>query len=90
MGVVLGGKRCQSCGMPLAKDKAGGGTEADGSRSARYCSYCYDAGRFRKPELTAREMQETVRQVMRRKGMPRLVAEYWAWRIPRLKRWRGR
>lgn len=90
MGVVVATKRCQSCGMPLVKDRAGGGTEADGSRSARYCSFCYDSGRFRRPDLTSREMQETVRTVMRKKGMPWLVAEYWAWRVPRLARWKKR
>ncbi len=32
------GKRCQSCGMPISKDPEGGGSETDGSRSAKYCS----------------------------------------------------
>ncbi|WP_224768159.1 zinc ribbon domain-containing protein [Metabacillus idriensis] len=33
-------KNCQSCGMPLSKDEHGGGTEADGSKSTKYCSRC--------------------------------------------------
>lgn len=31
-------KNCQSCGMPMARDEHGGGTEADGSKSMMYCS----------------------------------------------------
>lgn len=80
--------RCQSCGMPLVKDKSGGGTEADGSKSAKYCGYCYRDGQFLRPGLTVDEMQRTVRKVIRKQGMPWLVAEYWAWRVPRLERWR--
>lgn len=36
---------CQSCGMPM-ESPAQYGTEADGSRSHDYCSYCYDKGAF--------------------------------------------
>ena len=39
-------KRCQSCGIPLHKDPAGGGSEADGTRSTTYCSYCFSNGKF--------------------------------------------
>ena len=37
-------KYCQSCGMPM--EGAEYGTEADGSKSADYCNYCYTDGRF--------------------------------------------
>ena len=40
-------KFCQSCGMPMKKDPEGGGTNADGSKSPDYCSYCFRNG-FRK------------------------------------------
>ena len=33
--------KCQSCGMPLKSDPGGGGTNADGTHSDEYCSYCY-------------------------------------------------
>lgn len=36
---------CQSCGMPLVNEDLLG-TEADGSPSSRYCTYCYQDGRF--------------------------------------------
>ena len=45
---------CQSCGMPLAPGTAHG-TEADGSASPDYCSYCYQDGRFA-GEMTMDEM----------------------------------
>lgn len=37
---------CQSCGMPMGQGDALYGTEADGSKSADYCKYCYDKGAF--------------------------------------------
>ena len=36
---------CQSCGMPLQQPKDHG-TEADGSFSWDYCTYCYQKGAF--------------------------------------------
>ncbi|HNQ32183.1 MAG TPA: zinc ribbon domain-containing protein [Methanoculleus sp.] len=42
---------CESCGMPLARDEDAG-TEADGSRSVRYCTYCYRNGAYAEPDLT--------------------------------------
>ncbi len=32
--------------MPLKQDPEHGGTEADGTKSPRYCSYCYQDGKF--------------------------------------------
>jgi len=57
--------KCQSCGMPLGKDKEGGGTEKDGSMSKKYCSHCYQNGEFTNPEITATEMQELVKSKMK-------------------------
>jgi hypothetical protein len=37
---------CQSCGMPMDKDPAGGGTNPDGSKTLKYCSFCYQNGEF--------------------------------------------
>ncbi len=49
-----GMKFCQSCGMPLVTEGACG-TEADGTRSKDYCSYCYQGGKF-VSEMTMEEM----------------------------------
>lgn len=37
---------CQSCGMPLKKDRDCG-TDSDGSRNFDYCHFCYRDGKFR-------------------------------------------
>lgn len=37
---------CQSCGMPMGDTDQLYGTETDGSKSAEYCSYCYEKGAF--------------------------------------------
>ena len=47
---------CQSCGMALTRDGERG-TEADGSRSEAYCTYCYQQGRFLQ-NVTMEEMAE--------------------------------
>jgi hypothetical protein len=39
--------------MPFSKDEKGGGTEADGTKSALYCSHCYASGQFTQPDMTA-------------------------------------
>lgn len=37
---------CQSCGMPLDYDPEKGGTNADLTKSDKFCSFCYSEGRF--------------------------------------------
>jgi hypothetical protein len=67
-------KHCQSCGMPLARDEGRGGTNADGSKNAMYCSHCYKGGRFTAPETTVTQMQERVKSELKRVGFPGFVA----------------
>jgi hypothetical protein len=83
-------KFCQSCGYPMAKDKKGGGTEKDGSKSAKYCSMCYENGRFlTPPEVNnAEKMQHFCIQQMRKSGMNGFVAWLATRGIPRLERWK--
>ena len=48
---LLGSPRqlvCQSCGMPLDQEELHG-TEADGSKSASFCTYCYQHGAYTYP-----------------------------------------
>jgi hypothetical protein len=80
-------KNCQSCGMPLKRDEKGGGTEADGSRSAKFCSHCYVAGEFTRPDITAGQMQELVREKIVGMGFPKFLAGFFTRGIPRLERW---
>lgn len=79
---------CQSCGMPLKKDPQGGGTNADGSKSARFCSLCYADGRFRHPDFSVKQMQAHCVDALRKKGMPHVLAWLFTSGIPRLERWR--
>ncbi len=48
---------CQSCGMPMVKHEEYG-TEADGSESRKYCTYCFQKGCFTR-DCTMEEMVET-------------------------------
>ncbi len=73
--------------MPMNRDAQGGGTEADGSRSGKYCSHCYAEGKFILPYLTAQDMQERVRDKMIDLGFPRLFTGFFTRKIPQLERW---
>lgn len=81
-------KNCQSCGMPLKRDEQGGGTNADGTRSDRYCSHCFAGGRFTLPDITLQEMQTRVRDKLREFGFPGFLTGFFTRRIPSLERWR--
>lgn len=83
-------KFCQSCGYPLAKDKQGGGTEKDGSKSKQYCSMCYKNGHFLTPAdiNTAEKMQRFCIQQMRKSGISGFIAWLATRGIPRLERWK--
>jgi hypothetical protein len=76
--------------MPLAKDAQGGGTEKDGSKSAKYCSHCYKDGAFTQPTMTAKQMQDFVRgKLTKERKMPGFIAGFYVRGIPKLERWRG-
>jgi hypothetical protein len=74
----------------MAKDKKGGGTEKDGTKSAKYCSMCYENGHFLTPPdiNTAEKMQHLCIQQMRKSGMNVFVAWLATRGIPRLERWK--
>lgn len=78
---------CQSCGMPLKRDINGGGTNADGSKSAKYCSHCYDSGSFTLPDITLDQMQDLVKSKLKGKGFPGFLAGFFTKGIPKLERW---
>jgi len=73
--------------MPLSRDKQGGGTEADGSKSKVYCSNCYQQGRFTLPDITLEQMIERVRDKMREMHIPGFLAPVFTRKIPKLHRW---
>ena len=73
--------------MPLKRDEKGGGTNADGSKSAMYCSHCYENGQFILPDITVEQMQSRVRQKIIEFGMPGFLGGFFTRRIPKLARW---
>ena len=83
-------KNCQSCGMPLKKSPNGGGTEADGSISKKYCAYCFENGQFKQPNITAQQMQVFVKGKMKEMGFPGFIAGFLSKGIPKLDRWKNK
>jgi hypothetical protein len=82
-------KNCQSCGMPMKRDPDGGGTNADGSKSHKYCSRCYANGAFTNPRMTVTEMQLLVKGKLKEFGFPGFIAGLFTKNIPKLERWRS-
>lgn len=79
---------CQSCGMPLDKDKKIAGTESDGSLSEMYCSHCYENGKFTSPDITVIEMREIVTNKIIEMNLPKFVAKFLTRNTYKLKRWK--
>lgn len=78
---------CQSCGMPLNKDPERGGTNADGTKNMKYCSYCYQKGNFTfDGEL--KDFQEHCRIKMIEGGHSRFIAWLFTRGMKRLERWK--
>ncbi len=79
---------CQSCGMPLVEE-ALLGTEKEGEKSQDYCTYCYEGGEFKQPQLTVDEMIEICVPHLMEGGMPENEARNMLTSfLPNLKRWR--
>jgi len=78
---------CQSCGIPINK-AAGRGTNADGSESLMYCSYCYVDGAFVQPDWTAADMQAYASKKLQQYGLPAMMADAMTKGINKLERWR--
>ena len=78
---------CQSCGMPMNKDPQGGGTNADGSKSTKYCSYCYQNGKLQGENMTVKEFQEFCRKKMIEGGSPKFLAWLFTRGMNKLERW---
>lgn len=81
-------KSCQSCGMPMSRDEQGGGSNADGSKSLKYCSHCWEDGKFISPDLTVDEMKARVKEKIMSFGVPGFLAGVFTWNIPKLERWK--
>ena len=84
-------KICQSCGMPLDKDPNGGGTNLDGSKSGKYCSFCFQNGKFTDEGITLKEKIELNIQIaVSQMNMPESAAREMAESVlPNLERWKS-
>lgn len=76
--------------MPLITKQAGDcrGTEADGSRSEKWCSLCYVDGAFVGPDCTLEDMKKIVDNALIEKGSGRLFRWLALSQLPKLERWR--
>lgn len=83
-------RNCQSCGMPLKQDPKSGGTNADGTQSKVYCSYCYADGRFTQPGMSVDEMKTFVVEKMREMKIPRFLGRFFTRNLHKLERWKSR
>ncbi len=81
--------RCQSCGMPLSADFGNIGTNADGTKTDEYCSFCFQNGEFIAPDQTLEEMiNSSIENMTADLNMPpEEAAELANSFIPTLKRW---
>lgn len=83
------GPTCQSCSMPL-EDEKDYGTNVDGSANRKYCHFCYRAGAFTEPDMTAERMIDRVvglmmlQKVMEEDEVKKIANTI----IPELERWR--
>ena len=81
-------KFCQSCGIPMKKDPQGGGTNADGSKNEKYCSYCYQNGDFTF-HGTVDEFQKFCKEQMTKGGHSRFMSWLFTLGLKRLERWKN-
>jgi len=71
----------------MKKDPAGGGTDADGTKSIMYCSYCYQNGAFTW-DCTVEQMQEFCRSKLKEMSFPGFLAKLMTSNLPKLERWK--
>jgi len=76
--------------MPLQTKRAGDcrGSEADGSKSQKWCSLCYRDGAFISPNMSLAEMTRIVDDALKRDGHSfpmRFMAKR---QLQKLERWR--
>lgn len=81
------GPVCQSCGMPMDRDKGGGGTNQDSTHSLEYCSNCYKDGKFTLEHISVEQMQERVQEKLKEMHIPKFLRPLFTKNIPKLKRW---
>jgi hypothetical protein len=79
---------CQSCGMPIDTDSIKG-TEKNGSKSNEYCKYCYENGTFKHPNMILEDMQNNVKNQMKKLELHDYAIQKAINLLPTLKRWKS-
>jgi hypothetical protein len=81
---------CQSCGMPLDKDPKKGGTNADKSLIEKYCSFCFNDGKFMDEGISLQEkIEKNIKIAEERMNISENEARQMAESIlPTLERWK--
>ena len=74
--------------MPMDNDPQGGGTNLDGGKNEKYCSYCYQNGAFIY-QGTITEFQEHCRVQMIKSGHSRFLSWLFTRNMKRLERWKN-
>lgn len=74
--------------MPMEMAPNQGGTNADGSQNAKYCSYCYQDGAFADDFQSPKEMMAFVKEKLKEQGVPGWRRWFYTLHIPKLERWR--
>ncbi len=80
--------KCESCWMPLGKNLEDAGTEIDGSKSTKYCKYCYVNGDLMYKGNDVKEFQKICYENMLKNGMWWPKAKFFAWTINFAPRWK--
>ena len=84
---------CQSCAMPLDKLEDFG-TNADGSRNAEYCHFCFVNGKFTNPNIIMEEMLKIGlkgidENTEMSKPMKFMIKKMYPMQLKKMKRWSG-
>ena len=74
--------------MPMEMDPEKGGTDTDGSKTVKYCSYCYQEGTFKDDFTTPGEMVKLVKGKLQEMGYGPIKRWFYSSNIPRLERWK--
>lgn len=74
--------------MPLQTKEAGDcrGSEANGSKSEKWCSLCYENGAFIMPDCTLEQMRDIVNTALVEHGSGRIMRWMAQKQLPRLER----
>ena len=77
--------------MPLSEEFGNLGTNADGSKTEEYCSFCFSGGNFTNPNQTLEEMiQSSIENMTGDLNMPvEQATELANSFIPTLRRWQN-